>query len=1637
MSQTYDLGIRITADGRILTAEVKRSQESVQALGDTAQQVSAQTAAALGNIGESAKNLNATLNRTGVSAAQTAAALRMVPAQVTDIVTGLASGQAPLTVLIQQGGQLKDAFGGVVPAAKALGGYVAGLASPLTIGAAVAAALGYALYSASSEADEFKRNLILTGNVSGLTANRFQEMAAALDDMSGVTRGAAAEALTTMAASGDISAASIQSLTEAALRMERAGGPAVADTVKQFEELGKKPVEASLALSAQTHYLTLAVYEQIKSLQDQGRTSEAAAVAQKAWADAIEQRVPKMVENIGYLESAWKNVKWAVAEALDTIKSIGREDTFSEKFRDLQIKIAEADEAIANKSINSNRLKQQRAQWAAELQGLIESNKAKEDAARQHAENQQKHDRSVQATAGWDKIIAAQRSGRQKYADELKKLDADRAADLVSEETYRSAKAALAKEYEDKGAKKDANKAAREAAIEQRKLDDLLAEGSGEAKTYAESMALLQKYALEHSDTLKEGTPELERYRAAVLRQITAHTAMGKAWHESTEAAKDAARAQRVWETEHKNQLDLIEFETTAIGQSAEARKIAIALQQVDADTKKRIIGLSDKLSESEREAAKKSIEAEGDKQQALLKTALIKQQALAGAYQLEQESRRFAAESIFDEQARAQAILDIDAESWRQRIALVAEGTAERQRLESAYQQWYANQMAKPAIEAARKTVDSFDRTAHEGFLRAIEAGKPDWRAAGQSLGNAFRTAAFDEIYKLALKPIVVNVVGAFFGNAANAAGSAAGQTGPQSGFGMLSGLQSAYAAYNGGIANAATAFATSSAGEALGLSSTVQLAGPTTTGSALTGTSLTGAGSTFAAVAAPATAALIASYIMVEMSKAGWGPDNSRSGAAEFAANPYLWMAHVVGSRLVGHNRNVSDDASGITGTIDLTGFSGQNYQEQSRKGGTFRGDKRWTEYSDVSSGLDALLDSLVRTTVTGVQKLGSALGLETEKALAGFSHAFSLQLSDNGDKSQSGEKVVAELGKVSDELATRLLPNIADFQRYGESASQTLTRLNAEFKGTDAILEILGKTAEQAFGAAGMASAEARERLIDYAGGMDGLASKTASFFQHYYSEQERTQKAAEVAQRQINEAFGELGEAVPKDAAAFRALVTAQDLSTEAGAKLFNQLLDLEGAFYTTQQAIEAADKAARAASDTARGQQSSLFERYATDAQKTAAAQGELNRVLGDFGRRVPQTSAEMVRLVQSLDPAIEADQRLLKALDGLSGAFDTVANSATTAADKQIAAMQRVTATMDQVASYKAGISAAQFDIRSKLPSFDAVGYYSQQGNDLRKQLSAAGTVEQRLGLGDQLKTSILNRYQAEQDAIAKTREAARIDFDKRRQDAQSLLQLQQQGAQSQQQAVRQWNDAMLRLREYANGLLLSDASTLSPEVKLAEAERQYNAMLQRAKGGDADAAGQLQGNAQAYLSAARDYYASGTGYAAIFNQVQTGVAGLGSRAQSAASLDAAFQQQSLSYQTQSLALDTQWQQMWAAQSDTWQQEDAELAQKTIDELDKLQQQADTWNEELKTQLQEQAINGVRQTELLGDVAKNTENLDVRIAAAISGAMSALQAQVTALTNVQARAATDAEATAQRMIDELTNWSTATRQARW
>lgn len=210
------------------------------------------------------------LSKTGMSAKQTAFAMRMLPAQMTDIVVGLSTGQSPFMVLMQQGGQLKDMFGGIGPAIKGVGSYVLGLINPFTLAAAAVGVLGLAYYKGSQEQDEFNKSLILTGNQLGTTSGQLADIVQRAGNAADSTTGAAAAVLNQLVRSGKVASSSLEQVTTAIVKTSEVTGISTEQLVNDFNEIAKDPVSAISKLNDQYHFLTIATYNQIKALQDEG-----------------------------------------------------------------------------------------------------------------------------------------------------------------------------------------------------------------------------------------------------------------------------------------------------------------------------------------------------------------------------------------------------------------------------------------------------------------------------------------------------------------------------------------------------------------------------------------------------------------------------------------------------------------------------------------------------------------------------------------------------------------------------------------------------------------------------------------------------------------------------------------------------------------------------------------------------------------------------------------------------------------------------------------------------------------------------------------------------------------------------------------------------------------------------------------------------------------------------------------------------------------------------------------------------------------------------------------------------------------------------------------------------------------------
>jgi len=288
------------------------------------------------------------LKNTGMSAKQTAWAMRMIPAQMTDIVVGLSTGQSPFMVLMQQGGQLKDMFGGIGPAIKGVGGYVAGLINPFTLAAAAVGVLGLAYYKGSQEQDEFYKSLTLTGNQVGKTTGQLADMAARVSVATNSTTGVAATTLNQLVSSGKVASDSLERVTTAVVEISEATGIATDKLVDDFNKIATDPLDAITKLNDQYHFLTLATYNQIKALQDEGNQQEAARVASEAYSSSMIQRSNQIKENLGYLETAWNSLAKAAGWAWDAMLDVGRDASVEQKIQDASSELERAQKSLAD-----------------------------------------------------------------------------------------------------------------------------------------------------------------------------------------------------------------------------------------------------------------------------------------------------------------------------------------------------------------------------------------------------------------------------------------------------------------------------------------------------------------------------------------------------------------------------------------------------------------------------------------------------------------------------------------------------------------------------------------------------------------------------------------------------------------------------------------------------------------------------------------------------------------------------------------------------------------------------------------------------------------------------------------------------------------------------------------------------------------------------------------------------------------------------------------------------------------------------------------------------------------------------------------------------------------------------------------
>ncbi|MCE2910215.1 MAG: phage tail length tape measure family protein [Burkholderiaceae bacterium] len=332
------------------------------------------------------------LDATTVSARQTAAAMRTLPAQFTDIATQLAGGQNPLLILLQQGGQIKDSFGGIGPAVRAIASTIS-VTSVAVGGLAIAAGSVVAAFAAGeAQSTAFNRALALSGNQAGLTAGQFEVLVGRIRETGDMTQGAARDIAQAAIESGQFGARSVQAATQAMAELQRVSGRSAAEVVKEFGNMRQGVAAWAQEKDRAYNFLTPEVLRLIRAMEEQGDVEGAIVAATNAFSASMQERTVRL----GYLERAWKAVKGAASSGWDALAGIGREETADERLAKAQQRLEDlrANQAGA-RSDNRSRYQPGIDAAQAEVDILMTAKRAEEERATAAAEAAREKEREL------------------------------------------------------------------------------------------------------------------------------------------------------------------------------------------------------------------------------------------------------------------------------------------------------------------------------------------------------------------------------------------------------------------------------------------------------------------------------------------------------------------------------------------------------------------------------------------------------------------------------------------------------------------------------------------------------------------------------------------------------------------------------------------------------------------------------------------------------------------------------------------------------------------------------------------------------------------------------------------------------------------------------------------------------------------------------------------------------------------------------------------------------------------------------------------------------------------------------------------------------------------------------------------
>ncbi|EFA7303215.1 phage tail tape measure protein [Escherichia coli] len=525
--------------------------------------------------------------KAGISVGQYKAAMRMLPMQFTDVATQLAGGQNPWLILLQQGGQVKDSFGGMIPMFRGLAGAITLPMFGVTSLAVATGALAYAWYRGDATLSEFNKTLVLSGNQSGLTADRMLTLSRA-GQAAGLTFNQASDSLAALVNAGVRGGEQFDAINQSVARFASASGGEVDKVAEAFGKLTTDPTSGLMAMARQFRNVTAEQIAYVAQLQRSGDEAGALQAANDIATKGFDEQTRRLKENMGTLETWADKTGKAFKSMWDAILDIGRPESSADMLASAQKAFDEADKKWQWYQSRSQR-RGKTSSFRANLQGAWDDRenarlslaaatlqsdmeKAGELAARDKAERDASQ---LKYTGEAQKAYERMLSPLDKYTARQKELNQALKDGKILQADYNTLMASAKKDYESTQKKPSGVKVSTGERQEDRAHAALLALET-ELRTLEKHSGANEKISQQRRDLWKEENQYAVLKEAATKRQLSEQEKSLLA-HEQETLEYKRQLAELGDKVEHQKRLNELANQAARFEQQQSAKQAAIS----------------------------------------------------------------------------------------------------------------------------------------------------------------------------------------------------------------------------------------------------------------------------------------------------------------------------------------------------------------------------------------------------------------------------------------------------------------------------------------------------------------------------------------------------------------------------------------------------------------------------------------------------------------------------------------------------------------------------------------------------------------------------------------------------------------------------------------------------------------------------------------------------------------------------------------------------------------------------------------------------------------------------------------------------------------------------------------------------